>query len=128
MFGKKQNGIETLIGKETSASGTMTVKGSIRIDGVVEGDIKADWIIVGTTGHVKGDVEARGAVIGGKIYGDISSSEVTELLDTCEVYGDIHTTRLIIAEGAVFRGHSFMESSDNERKNVVTPLLSETKE
>jgi len=127
MFGKKQQEIETLIGAKTSILGEVTTQGTLRLDGEIDGDIRADWVIVGETGNVKGDINTRGAVIGGKVNGNIKSKESTEILETGEVYGDIYTIKLNISEGALFRGHSFMEKMDKGMARIILPLLGQGK-
>ncbi len=107
MFGKKQPKLETIIGPDTTLTGELNTKGTVRIDGVLEGDLSAEWVIVGEKGCINGDVTARGMVVGGKVIGNSRSSDVVEIKQKGEVVGEIYTTNLIIMEGAVFEGHSY---------------------
>lgn len=113
MFGKNatQNGsshMETVIGTDTVIQGTVASKGSIRVDGKVEGGItEADSVVIGETGDVQGDVSARAVVIGGKVIGNINASTI-EILSEASIHGDIKTAALAISEGANFEGNCTM--------------------
>ncbi len=113
MFGKNsgQNGsshMETVIGSETVVQGTISTKGSLRVDGKVEGGItEADSIVVGESGDIQGDVSARAVVVGGKVIGNITASSI-EILSAASIHGDIKTGALAISEGANFEGNCVM--------------------
>ena len=69
MFGKKQPRLETIIGPETTLQGELNTTGTVRIDGTLEGNVNAGWVIIGEKGSIKGDVTSKGMVVGGKITG-----------------------------------------------------------
>jgi cytoskeletal protein CcmA (bactofilin family) len=120
MFRKKAPSLEVIIGSESSIKGDIVTKGVIRIDGDVSGDIDADWLIVGKKGIVKGNVVSRGVLIDGRLEGNIKSNEVVEIKSEGIIEGDISTTRLIMSEGAVFDGHSYMKKATNlDNKDVL---------
>ena len=126
MIGKKQSSLETLIGQDSLFKGELTSKRVIRIDGVIEGNVQADSLVIGKTGSVKGDIFVRGVEVSGSVEGTIRAEEVTEIRPEGVVRGDIYTAKLIISEGALFAGHSYMrrpgeavevtESVGNEKK------------
>ncbi|MCX7716427.1 MAG: polymer-forming cytoskeletal protein [Endomicrobia bacterium] len=121
MFGKKNlseiKEIETVIGENTVFQGTIKTKGSIRIDGRLEGNIiEASQVIVGTKGYIQGDITARSVIVGGKVNGNITAVESIELQPGAQLLGDIHTSTLSIGEGAVFEGHCVMTS---EKTKVI---------
>lgn len=119
MFGKlkdktveKFKKIETIISHHTEIKGSISSKGSLRIDGIFDGTIEhADGIILGETGIIKGDINAQNIVIGGKITGNITAAETIEILETAQVYGDMNSSTLSIAEGAIFEGNCIMTKS-----------------
>ena len=110
MFGKGSRKLETMIGDSTRTVGQVSVKGTIRIDGIVEGDVHADWVVVGETGKIVGNTHARGMVVGGSVEGNIEAAESVELTGKASMTGEIHAPKLAIAEGAVFDGRSRMKS------------------
>jgi cytoskeletal protein CcmA (bactofilin family) len=69
MFGKGSQKLETIVGSDTRIAGKVSVKGTIRIDGIVEGDVQADWVVVGETGKILGNTRTRGMVVGGSVEG-----------------------------------------------------------
>ncbi|NOY39788.1 MAG: polymer-forming cytoskeletal protein [Nitrospirae bacterium] len=119
MFNKKNDRIETLIGSNTIIKGDIEIKGTIRIDGRFEGTIKADWIVVGENGHLKGDAFANGVIAGGTVEGNISTSESVEINSSGKVFGDVQTKKLVIIEGGIFEGRSRMQKGQKEEKKVV---------
>lgn len=125
MFGRSSTRLETVIGADSTIRGELTIQGTVRVDGAVEGDIRADWVIVGETGKVRGNVQARAMVVGGKVEGNIDASEIVELKDKAQVFGEICAAKLAMSEGALFDGQSSMkqkkETSGGQEKRV-TPL------
>ena len=114
---KDLNQIVTIIGPETQIQGTIRTKGSIRIDGKIEGSIdEAAGVIIGPTGQVHGDVAATNVVVGGKVTGNVTAHQTLELQPKGHVYGDIHAPQhgLSIAPGAIFEGNCVMTSEKNK--------------
>jgi len=116
MFTKKQQGVETIIGPGTFFKGELNSKGTVRIDGGLEGIINADWVIIGEGGNVKGDISSRGIVIGGKVEGNIKATETVEIKHKAQVFGEVCTAKLSISEGAIFDGRSCMQSQVSKKQ------------
>ena len=108
MFFSKQQNLKVVIGAESSVWGEITSKGTVRIDGVLEGGVTADCLIIGMKGTVTGDVTVRQIIVGGRIVGNIRASEGVDIQDTGDVCGDIFSLRLCITEGGKFEGRSSM--------------------
>lgn len=103
--------IETIIGRNTQLKGTISGGGNVRIDGNLEGEIDSDGnVIVGEMGEVVANVKARNIVISGTIRGNVQAAEKLEILTSGKLYGDVTAPVLSVAEGAVFKGNSNMES------------------
>jgi len=126
MFGKVPRKLETIVGDDTRIAGKVSVKGTIRVDGIVEGDVQADWVVVGENGRIRGNTRTRGMVVGGTVEGNIEASETVELKEKATMVGEIHAPRLGISEGAVFDGRARMKD-DAEPVEVeegnVRPLI-----
>lgn len=114
MFGKGSRKLETIIGDGTHVSGRVSVKGTIRIDGVVEGDVHGDWVVVGETGKILGNTRSRGMVVGGSVEGNIEATETVELTGKASMAGEIRSPKLAVFEGAIFDGRSRMKSKTGE--------------
>lgn len=114
MFHKNTEKLESLIGANSCFKGDIDTKGTIRIDGSMEGNINADWVILGEKAHLKGNAVARGIVVGGRIEGNLKAKEIVEIKAKGQVYGDINTNKLTVVEGGMFDGKSFMMKEESK--------------
>ncbi|MDX9801511.1 MAG: polymer-forming cytoskeletal protein [Spirochaetia bacterium] len=97
--------ISTTLGRETVFKGTMKFSESLKIDGKFEGDIESTGFLYIEDGAVvKADIKVRAVVVGGIVRGNIEASDRLEMLTTGQVYGNIRTSKLRIADGVVFEG------------------------
>lgn len=124
MFSKNTEKLESFVGVNSQFKGDIKTKGTLRIDGEVEGNVEVDWLILGETAHLKGDVAARGIIVGGRVEGNIKAKEIIEIKSKGQVIGEITTTKLSVAEGAIFEGRSSMH---REESNVVELQAEERK-
>ena len=94
------------IGKSVIIKGELSGSEDLYLDGEVEGSIelKQHSVTVGPNGRAKAKIFAKSVVVEGKVDGNIAGSERVELCGTAVVHGDIATKRIVIAEGASFRG------------------------
>jgi len=105
------NKIDTIVGPNSTIKGDLHSKGTLRIDGTVEGKVCSEsTIILGEKGIAKATLEAQQVIIGGTVHGNVEASDRLEILSTGKVYGDICTAsaRFIVAEGVVFEGRVTM--------------------
>ncbi|MBP1763915.1 MAG: polymer-forming cytoskeletal [Firmicutes bacterium] len=124
MFGSKSKAqisleqVETIVGKNTCVKGMITAKGSLRIDGQLEGDIDTEGdLVVGPTGILKSNIKARKATIAGVVNGNVNLEDKLELLPTGKLIGDVKVGSIIIGEGALFQGVCEMKQPDMELQN-----------
>ncbi len=107
--------MNTIIGKDTLISGTLDVKGSLRIDGAVKGKIICnECVTIGATGQVEAEIEALSAIVAGKMKGDITTEETIELQAKCEMEGNLKTKSLVIEQGALFCGACNMKENQSD--------------
>jgi cytoskeletal protein CcmA (bactofilin family) len=98
-----------LIGAKTVVKGEVTGDEDVLVEGVVEGQVRiARDLRVGTGGTVRAKVEAQAVVVAGELVGDCVAKGRIEIQPTGKLTGNIKAPRLIIAEGATFRGTSEM--------------------
>ena len=101
--------ISTLLGNDAEIKGSITTKGSLRIDGNVIGEISSpETVTIGATGTVEGNIEAEHVVVGGQVKGTLTARGRITLESTARLEGDLIAGRLVIVEGAVFSGRSNM--------------------
>jgi cytoskeletal protein CcmA (bactofilin family) len=121
MFGSKKVSeisaeVETIIGKDTHFKGNITAKGSIRVDGQLDGEVTTSSdVVVGVAGDVTVQIKARNVTVAGKVTGNIDAVEKLELLPTAKLCGDIKVGMLIVGEGAVFKGSCEMRHESENR-------------
>ena len=58
MFSKNSDKMDSLIGARSEFQGEFVVKGTLRVDGRVDGRVNADCVIVSETAVIKGEVTA----------------------------------------------------------------------
>jgi len=102
--------MSTVIGKDAKLTGTIEVAGSLRIDGYIKGKVvSSETVVIGTTGKVEGDVDAKNGTIAGTVTGNVTVTEKVELQTQAVLYGDLKTTALVIEQGATFDGACCMK-------------------
>jgi cytoskeletal protein CcmA (bactofilin family) len=98
--------IATTLGRETSFSGTLKFKDSLRIQGKFEGEIDSmGRLIIDSEAVVNARrIRASSVVVGGVVHGDIEAADRLEMLPSAKVYGNVRTSKLRIGDGVVFEG------------------------
>lgn len=136
---KKQNVMEedknkanievvTFLGVGTEFRGKVVFQGTLRIDGVVEGEVDGtDTLILGDTGFIKGVCKIGKMVVSGKVRGEVYASEKVVLKKNADVHAKIITPSLVIEEGATFNGTCKMgrefPDEKNEYQHSDTPIV-----
>ena len=114
MFSEGKNKLETFLGMNSNFKGELNVKGTLRIDGSVDGKLEADCVILSESATVKGAICAKKVIIGGKVEGTVSARELVEIKSRGKVLGDVFTRKLAVIEGGEFNGKVEMkEAKDN---------------
>jgi cytoskeletal protein CcmA (bactofilin family) len=94
------------IGKSVVIKGELSGSEDLYVDGQVEGTIElhGNSLIIGASGQVRANVNAKGVIVQGKLEGNIHATERAELKKSATAVGDIITQRVAIEEGAYFKG------------------------
>ena len=109
--------INSTIGGGSSVNGVLNIKGGLRVDGYVEGEVNvAGTLTVGHEGRIKGNVSVTHAIIGGTVNGTIKAEKQLELQNGSRIEGDIVTKSLTIEEGVFFEGHCSMSGAETKPK------------
>ncbi len=100
---------DTLIGLGCKIQGVLMPEQSLRIDGVVEGDVRAAGkqqvsVVIGPQGRVKGNIHAHRVIVAGTVQGDIHASERVEMQSQCRIEGDIRYGSIAVEHGACLLG------------------------
>jgi cytoskeletal protein CcmA (bactofilin family) len=88
-------------------------RGTLQVDGEVEGDVGGAEIIIGEQGRVTGTVAAERVIVRGQISGVVRAMAVA-LQASARMEGDIHHMSLVIEEGAQFDGRCRRPASPSE--------------
>jgi cytoskeletal protein CcmA (bactofilin family) len=95
----------SIIAAGTRIDGDIETDGVIRVEGIVEGSIRAGrQVLVGRQGHIVGDIITREAVIGGRVEGTINATERLEIQSTSLIVGDIISRSIAVVEGGKING------------------------
>src|SRR5437879_2661356 len=94
------------IGKSVLVKGELSGSEDLYLDGEVEGsiDLQEHSLTIGPHGRVRANVKARDIVVHGKVDGNIHGTERVELKRSAVLMGDISTQRIVIEDGAFFKG------------------------
>jgi len=103
--GAPMESVISIIGPGMKLVGDCETDGTIRIEGSVEGSVKAGKaVVVGKDGRVKGDITTQDAVISGTVVGSVAADSRLELQATARIDGEIRARRMQLEEGAILNG------------------------
>jgi cytoskeletal protein CcmA (bactofilin family) len=89
--------------------GTFKLSGDFRIDSEFRGDLSTDGlIVVGPSGSVEGNIEARQVEIEGAVVGNVTTRRMLILRASGRLHGDVETACLEIERHAFFQGGTKM--------------------
>jgi cytoskeletal protein CcmA (bactofilin family) len=106
------------IGKAVMVKGQIYSREDLVIDGEVEGTVEAQEhrVTVGPHGKVQAGVKAREIVVLGSIHGNVEAADKIDIRKDAKLVGDISTARIVIEDGAYFKG-----SIDITKTDVAKP-------
>ena len=113
----------SLIGNDLTISGQglkISTRGTLQVDGRVEGDVIGTEVIVGENGYVTGMVQAETVIVRGKVHGTVRGLSVT-LASGSHVEGDVHHRELTVEQGAHLDGRVRRPRDPNDLKPVFDP-------
>lgn len=99
----------TIITEGIALTGRLCGKGSIQVEGTVDGEIELEGsVCVSATGLVKGPVTADIVRVAGTVEGNVSARDHLRLEKTGQVRGDVSTASLVVEDGGRLNGRSTM--------------------
>lgn len=116
----------TYIAAGSKVTGEITGSSEVLVDGLFEGRLNLDSnVVVGREGRVTGEITARAVRVEGKVVGDVRGHERVEVMASGTLEGDIAATRVVIAEGAFFKGKVEMTSQQGSTGQQESPRPSQ---
>jgi len=102
-------GSACVIGAKTTVKGEITGDEDVLVEGAVEGQVRISRDLrVAASGSVRANVEANSVIVSGEVLGDCTAAVRVDIQSTGRLTGNIRAPKIVIAEGAVFRGNSDM--------------------
>jgi cytoskeletal protein CcmA (bactofilin family) len=99
------SGGSTVIGPSILINGKLSGEEDLTVRGRVEGELTlTKTLIVEPSGVIKANVTVKNAIVSGVVVGNIRASESVELTKEGRMVGDIASPRVILVDGASFRG------------------------
>lgn len=110
----------SIIGPGMKVVGDCETDGTVRVEGTVEGSVKAGKaVVIGRQGLVAGNVTTQDAVVSGRVEGTLVAASRLELQATCHIEGEVHTRRMQLEEGAVLNGRVHMSSEPAKKTHTI---------
>jgi cytoskeletal protein CcmA (bactofilin family) len=99
-----------VIGKGIEIKGTLSGAGDLVVEGRVEGQIALkNMLTIEESGEVRADVAVESITINGRMAGNIEASDKVQVSSTARVVGDIKAPRVVLEDGARFKGSIEMD-------------------
>ncbi len=109
----------SVIGPTMEFKGELTADEDLIIEGLIVGTITHHnkSLTVGEKGRVKANVHANAVVVLGQLVGDIHCEGLVSLSKSSDVVGNIYCGRIIMEDGAKFKGT--VEMAETQKASVV---------
>ena len=110
------------IGPSIHIKGELTGEEGLIIDGQVEGTInlKNNDLIIARNGQIQANVYAKTITIEGKLRGDLNGKEKVIIRESGDVQGNIVSPRVVLEDGARFKGSIDMQGSEASQPGKKT--------
>ncbi len=117
--GERAQQPSTHFGKGLKIKGEISGGEDTYIDGEVEGtiDLSQSCLTIGPNGDVRAHVKVRSVTVLGRLEGSVTAAEKIEIRKTGSLEGDLVTPRIVIEDGAVFRGNIDIVKPDVARSS-----------
>jgi cytoskeletal protein CcmA (bactofilin family) len=94
------------LGKNVTVKGQIFAREDLTIDGEVEGTVECHEhrLTIGPNARVQAGLKAREIIIQGSIQGNVDASDKIDIKKEAKLVGDIKTSRIVIEDGAYFKG------------------------
>jgi cytoskeletal protein CcmA (bactofilin family) len=108
------------IGKSVLIKGELSGSEDLYLDGEVEGNIELrdHSLTIGPNGRIRANVHAKDIVVHGKVDGNVHANDRVELKRSAVLVGDIATQRIVIEDGAFFKGAIDIKKEEKSAKET----------
>src|SRR5271156_4868745 len=116
-------GGSAVLGKSVIVKGQIFSREDLTIDGEVEGtvELQEHRLTIGPNGKVRASVKARELVVLGTIHGNVETTDKIDIRKEAKLVGDIRTARIVIEDGAYFKGNIDIVRAETPRASTPQP-------
>jgi cytoskeletal protein CcmA (bactofilin family) len=108
----------THIAAGSRVEGMLSGPTELLVEGEVDGEIRVESaVMIGTEGVVRGPISAQVIRVGGRVVGNLQAVDRVEVAPSGSLEGNISAPRVVIAEGAFFKGRIDMRSDRDKEKD-----------
>ncbi|MDG1730518.1 MAG: polymer-forming cytoskeletal protein [Algibacter sp.] len=109
---------QNIVAQGTKMVGDFSSQGDLRIDGIIEGNIKTSGkVVVGKSGLIKGTLNGTDAYFEGKFSGKLALSGTLTLKASAHIEGEVVAGKLAVEPGATFNVTCVMKGTVKEMNN-----------
>jgi cytoskeletal protein CcmA (bactofilin family) len=114
------------LGKNVTVKGQIFAREDLTIDGEVEGTVECHEhrLTIGPNARVQAGLKAREIIIQGSIQGNVDATDKIDIKKEAKLVGDIKTSRIVIEDGAYFKGSIDISKAATTRPAVQTAASS----
>jgi len=115
-----------VLGKSAVVKGQILSRQDLTIDGEVEGTIEMQEhrLTVGLSGKVRANVKAREVIVLGTLHGNVETGDRIDIRKEAKLVGDIRTARIVIEDGAYFKGNVDIVRAEVPKSAGAAPAAS----
>jgi cytoskeletal protein CcmA (bactofilin family) len=108
------------IGQSIHIKGELTGNEDLTIEGKVEGKIflKDHNLTIGANGKITAEITAKTVMVLGEVSGNITADDKVEVATSGSMRGDITAPRVVLADGAKFKGAIDMDGKRGSSASV----------
>ena len=121
VFRPTKGSSKVIIGNGVKLKGEITDADEVQIDGSADITVSADNLIIGSTGNLKGTIQADNADVWGNIDGDLKISGTLTIQEQGSVSGTVEYQTLQIKLGGKIKGD--VKASEKVKKITDAPTL-----
>jgi len=116
------------LGKSVMVKGQIISREDLTIDGEVEGtvELQEHRLTVGPNGKVQASVKAREIVVLGTVQGNVEATDKIDIRKDAKLVGDIKTVRIVIEDGAYFKGSIDISKPEVSKPAAPRPQTAST--
>ena len=119
----RSGGGSAALGKNVTVKGQIFAREDLTIDGEVEGTVECHEhrLTIGPNARVQAGLKAREIIIQGSIQGNVDATEKIDIKKEAKLVGDIKTSRIVIEDGAYFKGSIDISKPQTRAQGQAAP-------